>query len=182
MLPLCFIAGLAHAAEPCVDRSGPSVTSPDGKVTVFVSRDASRTDDSALGEVAHEDLCLTRDGKAPALLLAGRAGTPESGLTGFESLLLSGELLFFTAGGWVTSPAAHRVDLRTGAEKFLFDGAVLARTADGHFVATHFRRDTEYPVSSPKYRGRMESWSLVTRDGAVVRALSEATANRLSLK
>ena len=182
LLTVALTTTLANAAEPCADRSGPTVSSRDGKLTVFVSRDASRTDDSALGDVPHEDLCLVRDGGKPTLLLAGRGGDPEKGLTGFESLLLVDSLLYFTAGGWATSPAAHRLDLRTGAQKFLFDGAVVARTADGHLVASHFRIDTKYPVSSPKYRGRMETWSLVTRDGQVVRALSEGEAKRLSVK
>lgn len=166
----------------CADRSGPSVRSADGSVLVFVSRDASRTDDSALGPVAHEDLCLSRDGGAAMVLVAGRSGDPEQGLTSFENLLLDGDLLFFTAGGWVTSPAAHRFDLRTGVEKFLFDGAVVARTAAGQLIATHFRIDTKYPVTSPRYRGRIESWSLVTRDGRIVRPLTEANAKRLSVK
>lgn len=49
----------------------------------------------------------------------------------------------------------------------------------GRFVASHFRLDDTYPVTSPKYRGRRMMWSLVTRTGKTLRKLSEVEAARL---
>lgn len=123
------------------------------------------------------------------MLVAGREAGPNEGvertLAGFGNLLFSrdGALVFFTSAAWVTSTAAHVVELATGRETFLFDGAVEVEVTKGpeagRFVASHFRLDDVYPVSSPKYRGRMVMWSLVTRTGKIMRKLSEAEAQRL---
>ena len=172
------------AAAPCTNPVGDAATSPDGHVKVFISRDESRRDDTSLGEVAHEDLCVSRDGGAPTVLLAGRAASatvgPERSLASFAALLFSpdGATLFFTTTGWVTSPAAHSVELASGRETFLFDGAVVAPVGK-NFLASHYRLDEQHRVDSPKYRGRMETWSLVTLAGRVVRKVTEAEATRL---
>jgi hypothetical protein len=106
-------------------------------------------------------------------------------LAQFGGLVFSrdGGTLFFTSAGWVTSPAAHAVDVATRAERFLFDGSVLGPVAKGadqdKFVAWHFRLDEQHPIDSPRYRGRMSSWSLVTREGRTVRKLQQAEAERL---
>lgn len=172
-------------AAQCTNPVGAAATSPDGHVRVFISRDESRQDDTSLGEVAHEDLCVSRDSAAPTVLLAGRAASdtvgPERSLASFAALLVSpdGATLFFTTTGWVTSPAAHSVELATGKEAFLFDGAVVAPVGK-NFLASHYRLDAQYGVDSPKYRGRRETWSLVTRAGRVVRTVTEAQATRLT--
>ena len=172
------------AAAPCTNPVGGAATSPNGHVKVFISRDESRQDDTSLGEVAHEDLCVSRDGGAPTVLLAGRAVSdtvgPERSLASFAALLFSadGATLFFSTTGWVTSPAAHSVEVATGNEAFLFDGAVVAPVGK-NFLAAHYRLDEQYRVGSPKYRGRMETWSLVTRAGRVVREVTEVEAARL---
>ena len=170
------------AAAPCsTSRVGDAVTSPDGKVTVFVTRDTSRTDDTALGDVAHEDLCISRGGGAPTVLVAGRGGPkPERTLASFESLVFSpdGATLFFITTGWVTSPAAHSVEVATGKEAFLFDGAINRPIEKGLYLAAHYRLDVEHPVTSPDYRGRMETWTLVTRTGKLVRKVSDAEAQK----
>lgn len=178
-----IVLAMLLAAAPCTNPVG-DATSPDGHVKVFISRDESRQDDTSLGAVAHEDLCVSRDGGAATILLAGRALSdavgPERSLASFASLLFSpdGATLFFTTTGWVTSPAAHSVGLATGKEAFLFDGAVVAAVGE-NFLASHYRLDAQYPVDSPKYRGRMESWSLVTRAGRLLRKVTEAEATRL---
>jgi hypothetical protein len=40
------------------------------------------------------------------------------------------------------------------------------------------RLDSVHSVSSPKYRGRMEVWSVVSRGGKTVRMLPEDEAGR----
>jgi len=178
--------------EPC---SHPSpdpklrIVSPDGRVTVFVAVDASRSVSTSVEDLPHQDLCIEVSGQPPRVLVAGRTAGPnesvERTLAGFGDLLFSrdGALLFFTSAAWVTSTAAHAVELATGRESFLFDGAVEIEVAQGpdagRFVASHFRLDDVYPVSSPKYRGRMVMWSLVTRAGKLLRKLTEAEAARL---
>jgi hypothetical protein len=91
--------------------------------------------------------------------------------------------VFFTSIAWATSSAAHAVDVPSGKHAFLFDGAVVAEVSagpdTGRFVASHFRLDDAHPVTSPDYRGRMETWSLVERDGKTVRKLGAAEAARL---
>ncbi len=189
-LMLAVLVGWSAAARavPCATPVGDAVTSPDGHVRVFIARDATRMDDTTLGEVAHEDLCLSRDGAAPTVLLAGRGASatvgPEHTLASFESLVFSrdGATLFFTTAGWVTSPAAHSVELATGKEAFLFDGAIVAPVGKHQYLASNFRLDDAHPVTSPKYRGRIETWSLVTRAGRLIRKVSEAEAERLQVK
>lgn len=185
MLRLVFMI-LSSAPDPCLNRVGESVKSPDGRVQVFITRDPKRVDATALGDVAHEDLCVVRDGAATRVLLAGRGEAPGVGpdktLASFAQFVFSpdGATLFFTTTGWVTSPAAHSVELATGKERFLFDGAITAPLAKGQYLATHFRLDDAFPVTSPKYRGRIESWSIVTRDGRTVKKLSEEEAHALA--
>ena len=165
------------------------VVSPDGRVTVFVAIDPARTVATSVEDLPHQDLCVEVSGEAPRVLVAGREAGPNEGvertLAGFGNLLFSrdGELLFFTSAAWVTSTAAHVVEVSTGRETFLFDGAVEVEVSKGpdvgRYVASHFRLDDVYPVSSPKYRGRMVMWSLVTRTGKTLRKLSEVEAQRM---
>ena len=150
-----------------------------------MSRDEGRTDDSALGPVAHEALCISRSGAPATVLLAGRGGeAPEQTLVSFEGFVFSpdSKTLFFTTTGWVTSPAAHAVELATGQERFLVDGAITAPITKGpdagRYVATHFRLDDAHPVRSPKYLGRVDTWSIVTAAGKRVRKISEAEAQK----
>ena len=180
-MTLSLLASLCVLAAPCSTRASEPVTSPDGKLSVFVARDAGRTDQTALGEVPHEDLCISRGGGAPTVLLAGRGGPkPEKTLASFDLLVFSpdGATLFFTTTGWVTSPAAHSVEIATGEETYLFDGAIRVPVEKGHYLAAHFRLDTAHPVTSPEYRGRMETWSIVTRAGRLVRKVSDAEAQK----
>jgi len=185
-------AKVADAAAPhaLCERTpdAPSTASPDGKLQVFVSVDRAREDETTVGASPHQDLCIVREGGAPRLLLAGRGAPEDAGvestLTDFDALLLSPDLktLYFTSAAWVTSAAAHAVDLATGKERFLVDGAIEAVISSGPYkgmlVASHFRLDDQYPVDSPKYRGRMAMWSIVTLDGKTVRRLPEEQGAR----
>lgn len=184
-MTLPLLVSLCVLANPCETRAGGAVTSPDGRVAIFVARDASRTDDAALGPVAHEDLCISRKGAAPTVLLAGRGGSaPEKTLASFDAFVFSPDsrTLFFTTTGWVTSPAAHSVDLATGQERYLFDGAINAPIQRGphagHYLAAHFRLDDAHPVTSPEYQGRVETWVIVTARGRTIRRVTEAEAQK----
>ena len=186
-MTLSLFASLFLLATPCAPAVGDKVTSPDGRVVVFVARDASRTDDAALGPVSHEDLCISRAGGPATVLLAGHAAAneaPEKTLVSFDAFVFSADsaTLFFTTTGWVTSPAAHAVELATGKEWFLFDGAInapITKGADaGRYVAAHFRLDDKHSVHSPKYLGRIETWSIVTATGKTIRKISEAEARK----
>ena len=181
------------SAGPCTspDVASPArrATSPDGRVTVFVSVDASRIDATSIEDLPHEDLCIARDGGPPRVLVAGRSAGPNEGvektLAAFGGLVFSPDsnLLFFSSAAWVTSSAAHVVDIASGNERFLFDGAVISSIVQGRdrgaYLAWHFRLDQEHPISSPKYRGRMESWSIVSKEGKLLRKASEKEAKEL---
>jgi hypothetical protein len=146
---------------------------------------------TVLGPTPHEDLCVERDGERPRLLVAGHGYSEDAGLRGpeqtladFEGLLFSrdGTELYFATTAWVTSPAAHAVDLRTGATWFLVDGSVAATLDEGPYrgnlLVASRRIDEEHPVSSPAYRGRMQVWSVVSRKGKTLRVLPEDDAQR----
>jgi hypothetical protein len=162
--------------------------SPDGRVAVFVAIDP-RTVPTSSEDLPRQDLCFEVAGASPRVLVSGRTSGPGEGvehtLAGFGNLLFSkdGTLVFFTSAAWATSTAAHVVELGTGRESFLFDGSIeveVTRGPDtGRFVASHFRLDDVYPVSSPKYRGRRVTWSLVTRTGKTLRKLSREEAASL---
>ncbi len=131
---------------------------------------------------------MVRGMGAPTLLVAGQgtdADPPERILASFQDLLFApdGATLFFTTSAWVTSRAAHAVQIDSRNESYLFDGRVVAPIARGPhagmYLAAHFRLDPDHPVDSPKYRGRMETWSLVTRAGKTVRRLTDAEAEKL---
>ncbi len=176
--------------SPCQGPADPErrATSPDGRTTVFVVVDANRHDETALGPEPHEDLCVSRGNGPATLLLAGRgteADPPERILASFQDLLFApdGATLFFTTSAWVTSRAAHAVQLDDGKETYLFDGRVVSPITRGPhagmYLAAHFRLDPDHPVSSPLYRGRIETWSVVTRAGKTVRRLVDAEAEKL---
>jgi hypothetical protein len=159
------------------------VKSPDGKLLVYAQETPAKLDDTATGPVPHQALCLIRDGAPPRLLLEGRAlsahGEASETLASFSNLLLSSDLstLYFVSAGWVTAGAAHVVDLKTGKERFLVDGAVEEAPSSGPFkgklVVVSMRLDPEHSVESAQYRGRIEVWTVVDRQGHTVRRLPE---------
>ncbi len=172
------------ATAPCDRaRDAHSASSPDGKLVVYVSTDFTRNDSTVLGDTPHQELCIAREGQPPRILLAGHSapedGGPEATLADFDNLLLSPDqrTLYFTSAGWVTSSAAHAVELATGKERFLVDGAIEAVLEAGPYkgmlLANHFRLDDTYSIESPKYRGRMAMWSVLTPAGKTVRRLPE---------
>lgn len=192
--PSASLAAPARAAEvirsPCEGPGDPQrrATSPDGRTTVFVVVDATRQDETTLGPEPHEDLCISR-GSGPATVLVAGKGTdadpPERILASFQDLLFApdGATLFFTTSAWVTSRAAHSVQIDGGKESYLFDGRVVAPITRGPhagmYLAAHFRLDPDHPIDSPKYRGRIETWSVVTRAGKTVRRVRDAEAEKL---
>lgn len=167
-----------------------TIASHDGHTTVFVAVDPSKTVATSVEDAPHEDICVSRDGGPPKVLVRGHAAGPnesvERTLASFGPLVFSLDdtLLFFGSAAWVTSGAAHVVELATGKERFLFDGAIEAAIVSGRdkgaYLASHYRLDDAHPISSPKYRGRIVSWSVVSKDGKTLRKLSESEAKRIA--
>lgn len=180
----------AAAPSPCAQRPSdtPSVASRDGATEAYVVIDGSRTVATAVDDAPASFLCVARRGEAPRVLVASRAAGEdepiERTLANFDNLLLSpdGRTLYFTSSAWVTSGAAHAVDVATGAERFLVDGTVVAVITTGPYagnlLALHYRLDDAHPVDSPDYRGRMDMWSVIRPDGSSVRRLPEDDAAR----
>lgn len=171
------------AGAPCAVVPGPPllVRSADGTTVAFLELDASRRESTATADAPHAYLCVGRQGAPPKVVLESHEPDPSAGppdmIAGLGNLVLSpdGSTVYFTTEGWVTSLAAQALDVATGQRHFLFDGVVKEVVAagpfKGHLVAEHYRLDPDYPVSSPKYRGRMETWSLSTPAGKTVRPL-----------
>lgn len=166
----------------------PRVTTRDGATEVFVGVDRTRKLVTVVGEVVHQDLCISRGGGPPVVLLAGKSapddGPPERTLADFDHLVFSRDekTLYFSAAAWVTSSAAHAVDLASGTERFLVDGAVESEIESGPYagmlLASHFRLDDKHPVDSPDYQGRIEMWSVITKEGKEVRRLPADLSGR----
>ena len=177
-------ATVCVAPKPKVEQ----VESADRSVLVYVQQDPTRMDETSTSAVPHEALCLIRNGGAPALLLEGRPmpakGEVSQTLATFGQLLLSKDsnTLYFTSAAWVTSGAAHMLDLRTGKERFLIDGAVIEAPEVGPFrgrlVVSSFRIDDKHSVESPQYRGRMEVWTVIDKYGHLVKRLPEDEKER----
>jgi hypothetical protein len=164
-----------------------SVTARDGSV-VYVEENPAITDEGPVDVAPRTNLCIVRPGAAPKLLLAGHgADEPSKILVGMSGLVADpgADFVYFSTSAWVTSSAAHAVSLTTGAETFLTDGTVLEVLTKGKhtgkLVMSHFRLDEAYPVSSPKYRGRMEMYSVVDRAGKTVLKLPEDAAARKAI-
>ena len=175
----------------CVSRKGevPTVHSQDGAFTVFVEVDSTIRDATAMDDIDHQRICILRKGEGSGrVLLEGRGMTSDAGvetiLADFGNLVLTkdGKTLYFTTTAWVTSGAAHAVDIATSSERFLVDGAVVRVLNDGPFkgnlLATHYRLDDVYSVDSPKYRGRMETWSVLSPTGKELKRLPESDVAR----
>ena len=186
------VPSVADAAPPVCSNEDPTrrIAAKDGTFTVFVSTDPSRKVSIGVEQVDHEDICIARNGGAPRILVAAHGYTADEQLRDvlalFGSFVLSAdeELLFFTARVLVHGDAAHVVSLVTGKETFLFDGAVegaIVKGRDkGHYLASHLRLDTEHPVSSKKYRGRMTTFDIVSKEGKTIRKLGEAEARKIA--
>lgn len=175
------VAPAASAAKPSATCQPPvasakQAASADGKVKVFVETDPSGTDSTGAGDLPHERLCIAKDGAPARVLLEGTRSpdvSPENTLAGFDNFLFApdNKTLYFTSEAWATSSAAHAVDLATGKQRFLVDGQIIEVQKDGNLVATHMRLDDEFPVDSPKYRGRIETSSVITPEGKLVKKL-----------
>ena len=152
--------------------------------------DETRKDETAVGEVPHSRICLVerdaRKGTHARVIVEGHGTaetTPQETLASFGELLFSpdSKTLYFTSAAWVTSGAAHAVDIATGTQRFLFDGSVAAVITEGpykgHLLASHFRLD-HHPIDSPKYRGRIETWTVESVQGTTIAKLPEDEAAR----
>jgi hypothetical protein len=147
-----------------------SARSPDGKTVVFV-HEGPPLQDGSVGGKPWEDLCVVTGGNLPRPILQGRIN--------FGGFLFSadGRTLYFSTDRWATSKEGFALDLTTGKELSLDDGLVLEVLARGPYrgmlVVEYFRLDRLHDVSSPKYRGRVITESILRPDGTVVRELPE---------
>jgi hypothetical protein len=141
------------------------------------------TDDTALGRVPHQDLCLSVDGQPPRLLVHGRESPPDAGvettLADFANFQFSLDerSLYFSSTAWVTSPAIHVVDLATGAERYVTDGATVFQLTSGPYrgdiAVVHAMLDPDHEIGAPGYRGRIAVEYVHTLDGKRVRRLPD---------
>jgi hypothetical protein len=180
------VASAAPPAPPgCAPAAAdaPTTQSSDGKTVVYVETDGSRTDATSTGDVDHQRLCISVGGARARVLLEGKGAPPDAGvertLAGFGDLLLSpdGATLYFTSSAWVTSGAAHAVEIATGKERYLVDGSIQRVLVDGPYkgnlLASHYRLDDAHPIDSPDYRGRMVVFSVVSPTGKTIAKLPE---------
>jgi hypothetical protein len=164
-----------------------SATSPDGHTTVFVHDDPSVEDETVFGPTGHQDLCIRREGQPSRVLLRGR-GLPKGGgaektLVGFDHFVFSpdGTTLYFTSDAWVTSEAAHAVDLRTGMERFIKDGAIV-RTIEkgpyaGSLLLSHYRIVWKDVDGSTESGGRQPGASIISPSGKTLKTMVGETVN-----
>lgn len=130
----------------------------------------------------HHDLYVLAAGGAPRLVLEGRPAPAEMDA---ERCLLDinqpffspdGTTIFFQTSAWATSWAAHALDLVSGKERFLYDGATQEVLPNGNLVANHFRLVWNKAGES---EGRQEVWTLNDPDGKELRTLpTNALARR----
>lgn len=189
--PADVASGSGSPADASTTPGAPCTTLPraqtatrgDGTI-VYVEAHPTRKVQSAVDEVPAMNLCIVRPGAAPALLVAGRAADdPKERLVAFSELVFdrAEDALFFSTSAWVTSPAAHRVDLRTGEVRFLADGVVVGRLTDGPhaggILMRHYRLDDEHSVEDPEYEGRREVFTVVDARGRELASLGTTPPN-----
>jgi hypothetical protein len=179
---------------PSADRCHPpaegaeAIRSSDGHIVVYVQTDPKRHDDTTLEPAEHKDLCVIAGTSPPRLLVEGRPSLPDGGaettLAAFSALRFSADekRVFFSSTAWVVSPALHEVDVATGTERFLTDGALdtelVSGPHKGDLVVTHYLLDPDHDISSPKYRGRMLLWYRHDRTGKRLERLPDDEAAR----
>jgi hypothetical protein len=190
----------APAAQPAATASvvpspAPSA-SPSPPPTIFSASDPSRcgdppSDETKLGR-SHDGksivwdaggrLCFERNGQRKALLVdrdsRGDAGV-EGQLSGYDGFVFSRDdrVVFFSTQAWATSQAAHGVEVATGKEWFIVDGAILEELDRGPYMGSllgeHYRLDDQHEIGSPGYTGRGVVYTIVDWRGKTLKRLPD---------
>lgn len=123
---VCLLAGAAAAADR------PSARSPDGRLKAWIK--SVPGEPGASGEPASAlwitDLATGRQRE----LLHGRAAQdPTRNLASLSDpdFSLDGGYVYVEADAYATSPAIHQVDVRSGAVRYVADGALLGVLRNG---------------------------------------------------
>ena len=131
MLRAAIVATLVVAA-PAVAASD-SANSPDGRWRAWVSTDRAANDkDDGLTSLWLTD---TRTGSSRLLFRGRPAGTPERNMATFDSpkFSLDGGFVYVNADAWATSSAVHQINVRTGADRFVVAGGLVAVVRTGPY-------------------------------------------------
>lgn len=141
------------------------VLSPDGRTVAFIHVDRRATEDaSGTTSLWIADV----ESRTTRRLLASRPDTdePKRNLAFFQRprFSLDGGFVYIDADAWATSNAVHQVNVQTGAERFVTDGATLGVIRDGPYQG-------HLLVSQHRYRkagGSYDPVSIIRPDGTVV--------------
>jgi dipeptidyl aminopeptidase/acylaminoacyl peptidase len=103
---------------------GEPVLGPDGRTVAFIHIDAAAT---GPGQDSFNSLYVAdgATGKVRRLIAPKEADAPKDRLAAFSHPIFSldGHYIYVSAEAWATSPAVHQINVETGAERFVIDGA-----------------------------------------------------------
>ena len=129
---ILFVAILTLAAPAMA--AGPRVVSPDGRiVATVVATGVERDDGTGAERLLIQD---RRSGRTSTLMTSRHDDDPHVNLTNLASPLFSpdgGFLYVSTSDAAPTSGAVHRIDLKTGAIRFVVGGTALAVIRTGPY-------------------------------------------------
>ncbi|HEX2203112.1 MAG TPA: hypothetical protein VHG91_07430 [Longimicrobium sp.] len=146
--------------------------SPDGRWVVFVRR-AAQSRVYRPGAPTHHLYRIGVDGSGLTHLLTGRPDTvPERSLSMLSSPAVSpdGRTVYFMAAGWVTSGAAHALELETGRTRFVAPANELRVVPTGEYAGHLVVQQHRYFVGGGAY----DWYWLLTPEGKEVGPLGES--------
>jgi hypothetical protein len=156
--------------------------SPDRRALAFVRRRPEIKDSYYFGEESERcDLWLVREGELPRRLVEGGPGDGGLFLEALSgpTFLSDSKLIIFRAPVATTSAGVFATDL-TGRVHLVSDGDLIGEVSGGrwkgHLLVVQRRLDWKYPIGSPKYRGRIDRYAIVSRAGRELHELGDDAA------